>query len=280
MLGSIFKTMKTWNYNTEIYDFKKIVQQYLDYDDLSTIHADLAFDKKLTNIAGDAPDQKTKIHRMFYSNMDSNPIFKETYDSFIKEVVPEIVGTDDFLYQKFPTFRVHQPENIAVFAYHKDKEYNHSPKEINLFLPVTRAFDTNTVWAESEEDKGDYSPINCEYGEVVSWDGANLRHGNKDNKTGLTRGSFDFRILKREDYNANEIKESVSNSKKFVEGDYFESNIENHFDESDIDPKLKAHMKKIFGDFKNHKFGDFSAPKTLDPKELEAIMKKLLKKKP
>ena len=36
--------------------------------------------------------------------------------------------------------------------------------------------------------------------------------------------SFDFRILKREDYNANEIKESVSNSKKFSEGDYFISN--------------------------------------------------------
>lgn len=217
--------MNVLKYNTETYPFQKIVEGYLGHNNLEKIHEDMAFDKKLTNIAGDAPDQKTKIHKLFYSNMDANPIFKETYDAFVKNVIPEFIGTNEFLYQKFPTFRVHQPDNIAVFEYHKDKEYNHSPKEINFFLPITIACDSNTIWVESVEDKGDYAPINSNYGEVVKWDGANLKHGNKDNQTGLTRMSFDFRILKLEDYNESEIKESVSNSKKFVEGDYFERSI-------------------------------------------------------
>lgn len=217
--------MKFLKYNTQIYNFKKIVQEYLDYNDLETIHNDLAFNHKLTNIAGDAPDQKTKIHKLFYNTMDTNPIFKKTYDAFIKNVIPDFIGTRDFLYQKFPTFRVHQPKNIAVFEYHKDKEYNHSEKEINFFLPITPAYDSNTIWVESEEDKGDYAPINCKYGEIVLWNGANLRHGNKDNDTGFTRMSFDFRVLKLEDYNQDDVKESVSNSKKFVEGDYFERHI-------------------------------------------------------
>lgn len=48
--------------------------------------------------------------------------------------------------------------------------------------------------------------------------------------------------------------------------------------EFDLDPELQKKMKEIFGDFKDHKFADFSQPKTLDPKELEKKIKKLLKK--
>ena len=80
--------------------------------------------------------------------------------------------------------------NLAVGGYHKDRDYNHSEHEINFFVPLTEAFDSNTVWVESEEDKGDFSPMEASYGEYYMWNGANLTHGNKKNDTGRTRVSF------------------------------------------------------------------------------------------
>jgi ectoine hydroxylase-related dioxygenase (phytanoyl-CoA dioxygenase family) len=104
------------------------------------------------------------------------------------------------IYQSRPTFRVHAPNNIAVAKWHKDKAYNHSSNEINIYLPVTSAFDTNTIWAESEEDKGDYAPMNANYGEYFIWNGANLLHGNKKNETNQSRVSLDFRFILPENF--------------------------------------------------------------------------------
>jgi hypothetical protein len=58
------------------------------------------------------------------------------------------------------------PGNIAVGEYHKDKWYRdakwHSEvSELNYYLPFTNTYGTNTIWVESEEDKGDFTPIDC-----------------------------------------------------------------------------------------------------------------------
>ena len=105
------------------------------------------------------------------------------------------------VYQTKPTFRVQAPNNIAVAQWHKDKAYNHSCKEVNIFLPLTNAYDTNTIWAESEEDKGDYAPMEAKIGEYYIWNGANLLHGNKENITGVSRVSVDFRLIELSDFN-------------------------------------------------------------------------------
>ena len=72
-------------------------------------------------------------------------------------------------------------------------------RELNYFVPLTRAYDTNTIWAESEEDKGDFKPINSDYGECVEWEASKLTHGNKDNISD-TRVSFDFRVIPESRY--------------------------------------------------------------------------------
>jgi hypothetical protein len=82
-------------------------------------------------------------------------------------------------YQKIPTFRTQLVNNLGVFEFHKDKTYNHNQNEINFYLPFTDAYETNTIWVESEEDKGDYKPMNTLYGQVVMWNGCHLTHGNK-----------------------------------------------------------------------------------------------------
>ena len=221
--------MKYFNYDIKRYPFKGIVKRYLEAESLEELHRINRFDKTLTDHNGESPDQRTKLHKMFYKNMDLDPSFKNLYDFFIESFVNDLLGGKNFLYQTFPTLRIHQPENIAVFAFHKDKDYNHNHKEINFFLPVTRAFQTNTFWAESSEDKGDFSPVESDYGGLVMWDGANLKHGSKANETDITRVSFDFRIIYEEDYLSQQMLSSHSRGKKFCEGEYFTNFKKNKF---------------------------------------------------
>jgi hypothetical protein len=129
---------------------------------------------------------------------------------------------EDILYQKIPTFRIQVPNNLGVAEFHKDKTYSHSPEEINIFLPLTEAEGNNTIWVESEEDKGDFEPMNARYGEYYIWDGANLNHGNRINDTGNTRISVDFRILPLSKFDDNNIKETITMKTKMTIGGYFE----------------------------------------------------------
>jgi hypothetical protein len=98
------------------------------------------------------------------------------------------------VYQRKPTLRIHFPENKAVGGFHKDREYNHPIEEINIWVPVTSAFNTNTIWIESAFDKEDYSPMNLNFGQGLIFD-SGLNHGNKINVENLTRLSFDFRVI-------------------------------------------------------------------------------------
>jgi ectoine hydroxylase-related dioxygenase (phytanoyl-CoA dioxygenase family) len=186
--------MNKYSYDIQKYNFSEIVRKFFNIDLLDSIHTIL--DKQLDIPTDPSQDQQTTFHKIFYKIYDQeNSEFLNKYQNFVKEIIsPQFFGKN-IIYQTKPTFRVQAPNNIAVAKWHKDKAYNHSTNEINIFLPLTRAFDTNTIWAESEEDKGDYSPMNAEVGEYYIWNGANLYHGNKENKTGVSRVSVDFRVI-------------------------------------------------------------------------------------
>ena len=85
---------------------------------------------------------------------------------------------------------------------------------------MTKVWDTNTIWVESERDKKDYEPMEAEYGEYYIWDGANLMHGNKVNDTGRTRVSIDFRLIRAEDFEDSD-KKSISNGTAMTVGGYW-----------------------------------------------------------
>lgn len=204
-------------YDTKRYDFKSKVETYLECENLELIHEREKFQETLKH----GTDQSQGLHRQFYSGMDLDLEFYDLYTSFIREVVyPRF--NEKLIYQKFPTFRVHQPDNIAVFGWHRDRDYNHSPAEINYFMPITKAFGTNTIWHESKQGLEDYHPMEVDYGALVEWDGANCKHGNKENDTGKTRISFDFRVLSLDDYYKYPPKESITKGTKFEIGGYFE----------------------------------------------------------
>lgn len=209
--------MKEILFDSSIFDFQSLVKKYLKCDNLELVHEQCRFEDVLKH----GTDQNQKLHRMFYDGMDSSDEFINMYKAFIKDVIYPRYN-ESILYQKFPTFRVHQPDNIAVFGWHKDKEYNHSPKEVNYYLPLTRSFGNNSIWAESVEDAEDYHPMKVNYGKMIEWDGANCKHGNKTNDSNITRVSFDFRILTFENFKLYPPKASITKGTKFDIGGYFD----------------------------------------------------------
>ncbi len=60
----------------------------------------------------------------------------------------------------------------------------------------------------------------CKYGNIIQWDGSNLTHGNKINKTGKARVSIDFRVIKYSNYKPSEHG-SINTKTKFQIGGYY-----------------------------------------------------------
>lgn len=203
-------------YDTERFDFKRIVQDHYGVEDLAQL--DKWLDEEVPFFEDKTFDQSTGIHKHFYKIYDDDK-FLSVYKSFLKEVIQPQYG-ESLVYQAKPTFRVHLPNNVAVGEWHKDGDYNHQRSEINYWMPFTKAFGNNTIWIESEEDKGDYQPYDVEYGEVLIFNGAFLKHGNKPNDTGVCRASVDFRIIPHSQYQALQAQSSHLKL-KFEIGGYY-----------------------------------------------------------
>lgn len=208
--------MKKYSYDFNKYNFVKEIQKLYGIDDLSEIHNQWSGAIKYDILNDVKTDQMTVYHKKFYAEA-YNTNFYDTYLSFVKEFVKPIIK-EDFLYQTIPTFRVHQPFNLAVAEFHKDADYSHSEYERNFYLPMTKAWGNNTIWVESEKDRKNFKPMEASVGDVWLWNGSNLLHGNKLNDTNKSRVSVDFRILPLSKYEessktsfTNEVEMSIGN---------------------------------------------------------------------
>ena len=214
--------MKTFGYSTAKYPIRELIKTALGVSSLSLIHKDEKF--IYNNKFKRKIDQSTHYHKLFYE-LARTKEFSVLYREFLLDCVKPIFQ-EEIVFQKIPTFRIHFPGNIAVGEYHRDRDYRDSDwakdvKEKNFFLPITDAFDTNTIWVESEEGKEDFQPMIKEYGQFVMWDGLNLKHGNKTNKETLSRISFDFRVMPFSNYKPSDLG-SINTNTKFSLGGYYD----------------------------------------------------------
>ena len=206
------------NFNVNKYLFKEQIEKIFNTRDLSLLHETLDYECELLDNA--SLDQTTNHHKKYYENI-GDTLFYELYKSFIKEQIRPLFN-ESIIYQKIPTFRAHLPNNLGVAEFHRDRDYSHSTNEINVFLPMTEAKDTNTIWVESEEDKSDFSPMSASYGDYYIWNGANLVHGNKTNVSGKTRVSVDFRFMPLNKYTPSEkVSTGIQTKMTLGEGGYF-----------------------------------------------------------
>tara|TARA_Y100000748_G_C15389606_1_gene446995 strand:+ start:203 stop:856 length:654 start_codon:yes stop_codon:yes gene_type:complete len=210
---------KLFNYDTNIFNFKETVEKIMGVDQLDMIHEVFKFPEKLETMK----DQNTILHDKFYEEMKKDE-FNSLYKNFVKNFVSklEMFKDEKILYQTFPSFRIHQPNNIAVGEYHKDSDFGHNTHELNFWLPFTDAWGTNTVWV-GDPKSNDHECMEVKYGEVANFDGANTLHGNKDNLTGKSRLSIDFRIFPMKYYDEDEQEEAVTitQKKRLIIGEYW-----------------------------------------------------------
>lgn len=208
------------------YNFSEIVENIFDCP-LNKLHTIQKNEYKLFTQIGN--DSNTEFHKKFYDkyregwdklvNLYKKFIFEELFP-----LVKEITGESEFAYQTFPSFRVQLPNNVAVVKYHydSDNEHGHPEGEINFVIPLTKMYDTNTIWAESQPLLGDHKPIEMDIGNYVCWNFNKCSHGNKINTTGETRVSFDLRILPLSKYILGNIDRlSASTYTKFKLGNYY-----------------------------------------------------------
>ena len=206
-----------YSYNLDEYNFRQEIEKMFGTHQLERIHEIEDCDFGILDME---TDQTTYLHKKFYEKVEETN-FLNDYKKFLKDVIlPHF--NEDLLYQKIPTFRIQVPDNISVAEFHNDKSYSHSPDEVNIFLPITEAKETYTIWSESQENLGDYSPMNAEYGEYYIWDGANLKHGNKINESNISRFSVDFRVLPYSKYDENNMQETITTKIKLKLGSYFD----------------------------------------------------------
>jgi hypothetical protein len=154
----------------------------------------------------------------------------EVYEQMIREYIAPMFKDDVIIYQKRPTFRVHLPNNVAVPSdvggdperpgLHYDAQFNHPLGEINFWVPFTRTTEYNTVWTESERDKGDFHPVLIDNGNILQFYGNQVWHYNRINRGDATRVSFDFRVIPLSEYRDDaEVKCSVQTGRRFTVGD-------------------------------------------------------------
>jgi len=215
-----------YKYSKEKYKFSEHVSKLFNCE-LNKLHTIREKDYELFTQIG--KDSNTEFHQKFYKNYkDGWEVLVNMYNDFIADVifplVKEITGETEFAYQTFPSFRVQLPNNVAVVKYHydSDEEHGHPDGEINFVIPLTKMYDTNSIWVESEPNKKDFNPLEMNVGEFVCWNFNKCYHGNKINTTKDTRVSFDFRILPLSKYTrCNTNRNSASTNTKFTIGNYY-----------------------------------------------------------
>jgi len=213
--------VKKFSYDTKKYKFKEIIQDHFKVKDLSLLHIDrndlhpnlqLVFDN----------ESKTEYHQWFYSKMNAGwNDLENAYHSFVKNEVGSIMD-EEFIYQYMPSFRVHLPNDKAIHKWHydSDPDHIHPNWEINFQIALTDMYGTQATWVEPVPGLKNYAPMEMTYGEFFVFNGNKCTHGNKENISGKTRVSFDFRILPKKRYNP-QSTESITAKKKFLLGEYY-----------------------------------------------------------
>lgn len=213
------------SYNTDLYPFRQIIGKIFDWTEpLEDLHKKFRDSDKI-GVLSFIHDQGTDYHKIYYSS-PYLPELLELYEKFIRNEIAPRYRENFIIYQAKPTFRISLPNGTAVGEWHTDGQYHHPETEINFWLPFTEAFETNSVWAESQPAKGDYHPFNLHYGEYMTFYANKCRHGNKPNQTGQSRVSFDFRIIPGSLWKEPEnLHTTIKTGMSFTLGSYYKKMI-------------------------------------------------------
>ncbi len=195
-----------------------------DEFDLDNLHHIFINEKTLLK---KGTDQATLFHKAIYSTFDQPNYFSTDFWNSYKLLCLEVVKKlktetgyfGDWAIQRFPTIRVHFPNNLSVFEFHRDSDYSHPLGEINCFYAVNECFNSSALQVEKNLGFEDYEPLNLKSSEYAIINTSIFKHGDLLNKTMKTRVSMDFRFIP-EKLLINS-KSSLTKSIQFSSNSYF-----------------------------------------------------------
>jgi len=155
-------------------------------------------------------DRNSIFIRHFHEYVDQTSEFNETYHQFIKtHVLPLFPEETHLVIQKTPNIRFSFPDNAAIgcdpndpeniIGLHCDSNFGHNEHEMNIVVPITRMFSTNSIFYEptinSQIHPMNFENLVLETNQFLQAYFNKLLHCNRINKTNKTRISFDIRII-------------------------------------------------------------------------------------
>ncbi len=223
--------MVVLRYDTERFPFRELARRKLA---ASFDIADLPFERLHEGIAADdrALD-RTGDNRVAGTFHQVDAEIARHYFGFLKEFLADQVFRTPLLFQRYPTVRFCFANTLGYSwrpNYHSDVLLGHPPQEINIWLPLSSCWGSNSLiiaplsdslqllesygWnldrygedlqtseALQERCASIAKPVTMEYGEVLLFDSRCI-HLSPKNETDTTRVSFDFRVVPVEDFAA------------------------------------------------------------------------------
>lgn len=181
----------TFHYDRRRWPFAEAVAAILRTDRLDRLHESLE-GRSMVEIA------ETGLALSTWLRESLSDSFLGLVRDFMHHGLPPSLG-DVTRYQESPVMRIHMHGGHSVSGFHRDRDWGQSPSVLNLWLPFTDVWDSNSLWIESAEGAGDFTPVRLTYGQALVFSGADLLHGSKRNTSGSTRVSCDIRFHVRRD---------------------------------------------------------------------------------
>jgi hypothetical protein len=183
-----------FRYDTSRWDFRALVSQFFETDELETLHLSPRFNPRTT--ADPLPNYETTKNSWAISKQLQEAVAPAA-DRLFRGLLYEHVS--EFLYpvaghQPVAALRVNFHGSKAILRFHADSEYGQAREPINLWLPATRVWGANSMHLESDVGRADFAPLELEYGQACIFRGTELVHGTVDNDSGSTRISYDIRF--------------------------------------------------------------------------------------
>ena len=213
------KHVNILQYNNNKYDIRPFARECFNIENLCEVHIT---NPKYDKFVEFKKDVETWYHKTFYNYLDSDKgkHMQLLYDKLIVDVILPYLGINEALVQKFPSFRVQLPNNVAVAKIHTDNSLGHPIGEINFTYTFTEMRDTTSILIEKMPTMNEFMKIEADENNIVSFNANLCKHYNEVNKTGKTRMSMDFRVLPL-NYKTGYDGVSHTSNKKFTNGEYY-----------------------------------------------------------
>jgi hypothetical protein len=203
-------------YDWDTYLFGARCEEMLKVDDLTSLRGE---DYGVTGLVNRERDQSSDLHKRFYDRFEE--VMEPAYRTFAADMASQIFFPDETVYyQRVPTFRVSFPGNMAVGELHTDADYGHQDGVLNVWVPLTPAYGSNSIWIERGPGTYFLRSWALGRGEALVFDGVNWVHGNRRNRTRISRVSFDFRLIPASRYQETNAR-SINIGRRLTLGEYY-----------------------------------------------------------